>query len=118
MTSMAKYLLLIFGDEQRWDAETAPERDAKDAGHRAFAAAAGPGLLGGHELDGTATATTLRAGTGEHPTPTDGPFLETKEALGGFYVIEAPDLDHALAIAKLCPAPYGCVEVRPVAIYV
>jgi hypothetical protein len=45
---------------------------------------------------------------------TDGPFAETKEALGGFYLIEARDLDHALAIGKLCPAPYGGVEVRPV----
>jgi hypothetical protein len=45
---------------------------------------------------------------------TDGPFLETKEALGGFYVVEARDLDHALEIAKGCPAPFGGVEVRPV----
>ena len=45
---------------------------------------------------------------------TDGPFAETKEALGGFYLVEARDLDHALEIAKLCPAPYGGVEVRPV----
>jgi hypothetical protein len=46
---------------------------------------------------------------------TDGPFAEAKEALGGYYVIEARDLDHALEIAKLCPAPFGGVEVRPVA---
>jgi hypothetical protein len=45
---------------------------------------------------------------------TDGPFTETKEALGGYYLIEARDLDHALEIAKLCPAPFGGVEVRPV----
>ncbi len=45
---------------------------------------------------------------------TDGPFAETKEALGGYYLIEATDLDQALAIAKLCPAPYGGVEVRPI----
>ena len=45
---------------------------------------------------------------------TDGPFAETKEALGGFYLIEARDLDQALAVAKLCPAPYGGVEVRPI----
>jgi hypothetical protein len=45
---------------------------------------------------------------------TDGPFAETKEALGGFYLIEARDLDHALDIAKLCPAGAGGVEVRPV----
>ena len=45
---------------------------------------------------------------------TDGPFVETKEALGGYYLIEAPDLDTALAVGKLCPARFGGVEVRPV----
>jgi hypothetical protein len=45
---------------------------------------------------------------------TDGPFAETKEALGGYYVIDAADLDQALAIAKQVPAPFGGVEVRPV----
>jgi hypothetical protein len=45
---------------------------------------------------------------------TDGPFVETKEALGGFYLIEAADLDQALAFAKLCPAPDGGVELRPI----
>ncbi|MFB9446426.1 hypothetical protein Dvina_27125 [Dactylosporangium vinaceum] len=108
---MAKYLLLIYGDEQRWDAETPAERAEKDAGHRAFNAAAGAAVLGGHELEPSATATTLR------PTATDGPFLETKEALGGFYVLEAPDLDAALALAALLPelkSGHGGVEVRPI----
>jgi hypothetical protein len=45
---------------------------------------------------------------------TDGPFVDTKEALGGYYLIEAVDLDQALAVAKLCPAPHGGVEVRPI----
>jgi hypothetical protein len=115
---MAKYLILIYGDEQRWDAETGAERRAKGDGHRAFAAAAGPGLLGGHELAATATATTLRSPAGgAAPTPTDGPFLETKEALGGFYVLEAPDLDAALALAARLPelgSGHGGVEVRPI----
>ncbi len=48
------------------------------------------------------------------PTMTDGPFVETKEALGGFYVVEVRDLDHTLEIARLCPAGDGGVEVRPV----
>ena len=66
-------------------------------------------LLGGNALQPTGTATTIRG-----DVVTDGPFVETKEALGGYYLIEAKDLDHALEISKLCPAPYGGVEVRPI----
>ena len=66
-------------------------------------------LLGGKALQPTATATTIRA-----DVVTDGPFAETKEALGGYYLIEAADLDQALEIGKVCPAPYGSVEVRPI----
>ena len=66
-------------------------------------------LRGGEALQATGTATTIRDGV-----VTDGPFAETKEALGGYYVIEADDLDQALAIAKDVPAPFGGVEVRPV----
>jgi hypothetical protein len=71
--------------------------------------AQGGKILGGDALQPTATATSIRG-----DVVTDGPFAETKEALGGFYLIEARDLDHALAIGKLCPAPYGGVEVRPI----
>jgi hypothetical protein len=66
-------------------------------------------LTGGSALQPTTTATSVRG-----DVVTAGPFAETKEALGGFYLVEARDLDHALEIAKLCPAPYGGVEVRPV----
>jgi hypothetical protein len=48
---------------------------------------------------------------------TDGPFAETKEALGGYYLVEARDLDHALEIGKLCPAGFGGVEVRPIMVF-
>ncbi|GAA2384157.1 YciI family protein [Dactylosporangium salmoneum] len=116
-TGMAKYLILIYGDEQRWDAETTAERAAKERAHAAFRDAAGAGLLGGHELEAASTATTLRAGTGAAPTPTDGPFLETKEAIGGFYVLEAPDLDAALALASRLPelrSGHAGVEIRPI----
>jgi hypothetical protein len=108
---MTKYLILIYGDEQRWDAETPAERQAKEEGHRAFAAAAT--VLDGHELASSATATTLR-GPG---MITDGPFLEAKEALGGYYLIEAVDLDAAMAVAALLPelsSGHGGVEIRPV----
>jgi hypothetical protein len=66
-------------------------------------------MLGGNALDSTSTATSVRG-----DLVTDGPFVETKEALGGYYLIEATDLDQALAVAKLCPAPRGGVELRPI----
>ncbi|MEV0131556.1 YciI family protein [Dactylosporangium sp. NPDC050688] len=114
---MAKYLILIYGDEQRWDAETEQERRAKEEGHRAFHAAAGTGVLHGQELEGSATATTLRGSGGGRLVTTDGPFLESKEALGGFYVVEAADLDAAISLAALLPelaSGHGGVEIRPI----
>jgi hypothetical protein len=72
---------------------------------------------GGEALEPVTTATTVRLRDGE-TLMTDGPFAETKEALGGFYLIEARDLDEALALAAQCPgARYGSIEVRPVADY-
>jgi hypothetical protein len=73
--------------------------------------------LGGKVLDGEAlqpssTATTIRG-----DVVTDGLFAETKEVLGGYYLIEAEDLDQALAIGKVTPAPYGGVEVRPIMVF-
>ena len=114
---MAKYLLLIYGNEQSWEAMSAQERADIEAGHAAFAAAAGDAILVGHELMPTATATALRGSVSGPPTPTDGPFLETKEALGGFYLVEAPDLDAALALAGRLPevaAAHSGVEIRPI----
>jgi hypothetical protein len=55
--------------------------------------------------------------SGKTRTVTDGPFTETKEAVGGYYLIEARDLDHALEIGKLCPARFGGVEVRPIMVF-
>jgi len=68
----------------------------------------------GKQLEPVATATTIRVRDGK-PTVTDGPFAETREQLGGFYWIEAKDLDEALAIAERCPgARIGSIEVRPI----
>jgi hypothetical protein len=70
--------------------------------------------LHGEALQPTATATTVRIRDGQTMT-TDGPFAETKEALGGFYLIEAKDLDEALALGASCPgAKWGSIEVRPI----
>src|SRR5207344_3620710 len=71
-------------------------------------------MKGGEALDSTATATTVRVVDGR-TIATDGPFAETKETLGGFYLVEAGDLDEAIAYAAMIPgARYGCIEVRPV----
>ncbi|HJT64718.1 MAG TPA: YciI family protein [Candidatus Limnocylindria bacterium] len=70
--------------------------------------------LGGEALEPNPSATTIRIRDGKTLT-TDGPFAETKEALGGFYLVEARDLDHALQLAAACPgAKWGSIEVRPV----
>jgi hypothetical protein len=75
-------------------------------------------MKGGEALDSVATATTVRVVDGRTIT-TDGPFAETKETLGGFYLVEAADLDEAIAYAAMIPgARYGCIEVRPVWDYV
>ena len=109
---MTEYVILIYENEDAY-VNASPEvwQTAMEA-HNRFAgqvAERGGKLVGGNALQPTATATSIR-----DDVVTDGPFAETKEALGGFYLIEARDLDHALEIAKLCPAPYGGVEVRPV----
>ena len=72
-------------------------------------------FLAGEALYPVTTATTLRTDADGRTVTTDGPFAETKEALGGFYLIEAPDLDAALAFAAQCPGVrHGSIEVRPV----
>ena len=73
--------------------------------------------LGGEALQPNPTATTVRVKDGE-TIITDGPFIEAKEALGGFYLIEARDLDEALQLASACPgARFGAIEVRPISEY-
>ncbi|MGH3319344.1 MAG: YciI family protein [Streptosporangiaceae bacterium] len=103
--------MLIYEDEAWYDAVKEDWQKALED-HGRFTQQVvemGGKILGGEALQPTATATTVRG-----DVVTDGPFVETKEALGGFYVVEAADLDQALAIAKLCPAGGGGVEVRPV----
>jgi hypothetical protein len=113
---MAKYLVLIYGDERRWEAAPAEERARIVDGHAAFRAKAGAAVLASGELEATGTATSLRSGAGGRPAITDGPFLETKEVLGGFYVLDAADLDEAISLAAGLPElsqDHSGVEVRP-----
>jgi hypothetical protein len=114
---MAKYLLLIYGDEQIWGAISPEARKELEAAHAKFAAVAGDRILDGHELEPSGTSTTLRGAVTGRPTPTDGPYLETKEGLGGYYLVEAADLDEAIALAELLPEvreAHSGVEIRPI----
>jgi len=115
---MTQYLYLIYGDEAAFgDEPPSPEQwQAMMAAHQAFAEgvhANGGTILGGEALAPTTTATTVRPVPDGEALVTDGPFAETKEALGGYYLVEAADLDQALAFAKTLPTS-GCVEVRPI----
>ena len=114
---MAQYLLLIYENEAGYENPSPELWNQMMRDHGAFAQAVveqGGKILGGDALQPTTTATSVRGvSSGDHMV-TDGPFVETKEALGGFYMVEAADLDQAIAFAKLCPAPFGGIEVRPV----
>ena len=114
---MNKYLVLIYGDEQVWDTASEAWNVENERRHGEFAAQAGAALLGGYELQRTAAAVRLRAGNAGAPQVTDGPFLESKEVVGGYYLLEAPDIEAAARLASLIPeasAATGGVEIRPV----
>jgi hypothetical protein len=111
-----QYLLLIYGKENAMLAALKEASSQMMAAYTAYSEAmrkAGV-LVGGNRLRPTADATTVRSPSGKPNVP-NGPFAETKEQLGGYFMIEVPDLDAALAWAKRCPgAQHGAIEVRPV----
>ena len=111
-----KYMLLIYTDPDGAPAPGSPENEAEHDRWIAYSQelfSSGKGLAG-DPLQGIETATTVRVRGGERLT-TDGPFAETKEILGGYYVIDVDDLDAALEIAARMPnIAYGTVEVRPI----
>jgi hypothetical protein len=114
-----KYMAIIFNDESQYANATPEDIGTIFAAHGEFGEAAGKAgvLLGGDGLQPVATATTVRVRDGERLL-TDGPYAETKEQLGGFYMLECKDLDEALAWAARIPeAKTGAVEVRPVMVY-
>jgi hypothetical protein len=115
MISMAEYMILIFEDESSYATATPDVLQQVMEAHGRFAEQVvelGGKVVEGRALQPTSTATTIRG-----DVVTDGPFIETKEAIGGYYLIEARDLDHALEIGKLCPARFGGVEVRPIMVF-
>src|ERR1700722_2648538 len=110
---MAQYLVLIYGDEAAWGDLSAEESAGLRAEYGAFATRNAAAIKGGGELSPTTTATSVRSeGAGDFLV-TDGPFVETKEALGGYYLIDVESLDEAVAVAKQVPLAIGGVEVRP-----
>ena len=114
-----RYLLSIYGDESGWNEATPEQVGAIMAAYDEFGTkvkAAGV-MLGGEGLQSSSTATTVRVRDGETLT-TDGPFAETTEQLGGYYLLECKDLDEAIGWAAQIPgAQNGSVEVRPVMDY-
>ena len=113
-----KYMLLInsSGAANEFEKLSEDERNAIVAEYMAIAET--PGVLDGNQLQPAETATTVRVDNGKALT-TDGPFAETKEALGGYFLFEADDLDAAIELAARIPAARlgGAIEVRPVVEY-
>ena len=114
-----KYLLSIYTDESSWDSATPEQIKETMEAYYAFGREVEErgAYLAGEGLQPTAAATTVRVRKGERLI-TDGPFAETKEQLGGFYLLECKDLDEAIELAAKIPgAQSGSVEVRPVMDY-
>jgi hypothetical protein len=111
-----QYLLMLYSDESGWGKRTPAEQQQGMAAYTAYTQAlreAGA-LVGSDRLQPVSTATTVKVTDGKTQV-LDGPFIDSKEQLGGYYLIEAPDLDAALSWAARCPgAHHGTIEVRPV----
>ena len=110
-----KYLLLIHDEEKSWGKLSEADRTQMLSEYRQFSEslkAAGQ-YISGSQLQPTSTATSVRVRNGKRMV-TDGPFAETKEQLGGYYLVEAKDLDEAIGLAARIPsARFGTIEVRP-----
>jgi hypothetical protein len=111
-----QYLLMLYSDQSQWNKMTQAEQQQGMAAYRAYTEAlqAAGAFKGSNRLQPTSASTTVRVVNGKSQV-LDGPFADTKEQLGGYFLIEAPDLDAALSWAARCPgASHGTVEVRPV----
>jgi hypothetical protein len=114
-----RYMLSLFTEEGGGENMTPEEGKAMMDRWSAYGqeAVASGAFVAGDGLQPSSTATTVRIEEGSEPALTDGPFAETKEQLGGFYLLECKDLDEALAWARKIPFQSGAVEVRPVMDY-
>lgn len=111
-----QYLLLIHSDEKAMQAATPEETGSILAAYGAYMKAMGDAGVnkGGQRLRPTSTATTVRVQNGKAQV-LNGPYAETREQLGGYFIIDAPDHDSAISWAARCPgAQYGAIEVRPI----
>jgi hypothetical protein len=111
-----KYLLLIYGEERHWDTLQDADRQKIYKEYMTFSEdiKTSGNYVGGNELQPIGTASTVRVRNGKRAV-TDGPFAETKEQLGGYYLVEAKDLDEALNLAARIPSVrWGAIEVRPI----
>lgn len=111
-----QYLLMVYSTEGQWETMTPAQQQQGLAAYGAFSEAlkqAGA-LKGSNRLQPTSTATTVRVADGKTQV-LNGPYAESKEQLGGYFLIEAPDLDAAMSWAARCPgSSHGVVEVRPI----
>jgi hypothetical protein len=110
-----EYLLMLYSNEGGWSAMTPAQQEQGVAAYTAYTQALRQAdvLRGANRLASTTTATTVRV-TGGKSQVLDGPYAESKEQLGGYYLIDVPDLDAAISWAARCPAAsHGVVEVRP-----
>ena len=115
---MSQFLILIYDDEDSCDERRAEQRDEADGGpQRRSARRTARPIVGGNALQPSPPRRPSRPDGAGGFTVTDGPFVETKEALGGYYLVEAADLDAAIEIAKEVPADSGGVEVRPIMVF-
>ena len=111
-----QYLLMIYSEESRWHRLNDSERQEGVAAYQAYTESLRKAdvLLGMNRLQNTNAATTVRLVDGK-PQVLDGPYCDSKEQLAGYYLIDVPDLDAALAWAARCPgASHGIMEVRPI----
>ena len=112
-----QFLLLIYDEEKRWKKLSEAEQSEETREFGAFGKEFAKAIQGGNGLQPTPTAKTVRIRKGERLV-TDGPFAETKEQLGGYYLVEARDADEAIAIAAKIPwARFGSIEVRPILVF-
>lgn len=114
---MSQYLILIYDGVPDWAGMDAEASATMMAAYDHFGRTNAAKILGGNALQPTASATSIRPAADDGFAVTDGPFVETKETLGGYYLVEAADLDEAIALGKQIPVSHGGVEIRPVMVF-